>query len=258
MEKDLPETIRRKASVSHGGDHAWRQADVEEAIRAAREAGLACLGGQVQFQLPDGTCEAYWVNYDPKERRVAESWQDYVARSADESLHAFHRVCRETDFRLLAREFDFLRTRMDRKGYEPVDDLWFVLYFVKESQVPEATPHEGRIGHQPEVSRGPASKMDRRLGKANYETLAAAVGRAIDDADPVGLLVMGCPEDEYSAEIGTIVPRVSKASSSGEVRRIIHEEFVRWFGEGTAGPEEAYNEPALRIWEAVTAFRRTG
>lgn len=71
--------------------------------------------------------------------------------------------------------------------------------------------------------------MDGR-GRAKYETLAAAVGRAIDDADPIGLLGMGCPGDEYSPEIGTIVPRVSKASTAGEVRRILHEEFVRWFG----------------------------
>jgi hypothetical protein len=100
--------------------------------------------------------------------------------------------------------------------------------------------------------------MDRRLERAKYETLAAAVGRAIDEADPIGLLGMGCPGDEYSPEIGTIVPRVSKASSAGEVRRILHEEFVRWFGEGTAGSEEAYEQPALRIWEAVTEFRRSG
>ena len=129
IQEDLPETIRRKASISSGGEHAWRQATVEDTIRAACEAGLACLGGQVQFQLPDGTCEAYWVKYDPQQRLVGESWPDYVARSADETLHAFHRVCRETDFRFVASEFEFLRTRMDREGYDPLADLWFVLYF---------------------------------------------------------------------------------------------------------------------------------
>jgi len=59
-------------------------------------------------------------------------------------------------------------------------------------------------------------------GRTRYDILRAAVGRAVDEADPIGLLAMGCPEDEYSAEIGTIVPRVSKASGPDDVRRILH------------------------------------
>jgi len=45
----LPEAVRRKASVSDGGEHAWRQHDAEEVLQEARAAGLACLGGQVHF-----------------------------------------------------------------------------------------------------------------------------------------------------------------------------------------------------------------
>jgi hypothetical protein len=29
----LPEAVRRKAAVSVGGEHAWRQDDVEEVVR---------------------------------------------------------------------------------------------------------------------------------------------------------------------------------------------------------------------------------
>jgi hypothetical protein len=75
------------------------------------------------------------------------------------------------------------------------------------------------------------------------------------DANPIGLLALGCPADEYSAEVGTIVPRVSKASDTAEVRRIIHEEFVRWFDASMAGPETAYESLASRVWEAVVQFR---
>jgi hypothetical protein len=88
-------------------------------------------------------------------------------------------------------------------------------------------------------------------GRIRYETLVAAVAIAVDEADPIGLLATGCPADEYSAEIGTIVPRVSKALDPAEVRRIVHEEFVRWFDAGTAGPEDAYESLAKRLWEAV-------
>ena len=54
-------------------------------------------------------------------------------------------------------------------------------------------------------------------GRTRYDALRAEVSRAIDDADPIGLLATGCPADEYSPEIGTIVPRVSTASDPGEV-----------------------------------------
>lgn len=130
-ESQFPDRLLRRASVSPGGEHAWRKADIEEVVEAAREAGLACLGGQAQFQIPDGTCEAYWLNYDPAGRREGESWESYVARSAEETLDAFRRLCAETDFRRVAREWEALRALED-EGLDPVEHLWFVLYFDAE------------------------------------------------------------------------------------------------------------------------------
>jgi hypothetical protein len=92
-------------------------------------------------------------------------------------------------------------------------------------------------------------------GRTRYDVLVTAVAHAVDEADPIGLLALGSPADEYSLEIDTIVPRVSKASGPGEVRRIVHEEFVRWFDAGIAGPEEAYESLAQRVWEAVIRFQ---
>jgi hypothetical protein len=107
-------------------------ADVEEAVEAARKAGLACLGGQVQFQIPGGICEAYWLNYDPAERLDNEPWETYVSRSAEETLGAFRRLCAETDFRREAREWEPLQA-MAEAGLDPVNHLWFVLYFEAEA-----------------------------------------------------------------------------------------------------------------------------
>jgi hypothetical protein len=95
----------------------------------------------------------------------------------------------------------------------------------------------------------------RLSGRRRYAALVAAVARAIDEADPIRLLAIGAPADEYGPEIGTIVPRVSKAADCAEVRRIIHEEFVRWFRSPTAGPEDAYELLAQRVWEAVVRFQ---
>ena len=129
----LPEAVRRKATVTAGGEHAWRQHDVEEVLQDARAACLACLGGQVQFQTPEGTAEAYWLNFDPQPQLEREMWSDYVSRSSDEALKGFRRLCRDTDFRSVAREWEFIATKIDRQAYDPVADLWFALYFATES-----------------------------------------------------------------------------------------------------------------------------
>jgi len=70
--------------------------------------------------------------------------------------------------------------------------------------------------------------------------------------DPIGLAVAGAPKDEYEPEVGTIIPRLRDVTSQDDVCRVIHEEFVRWFGEGTAGPGLAYKEIADDIWNRLT------
>ena len=92
--------------------------------------------------------------------------------------------------------------------------------------------------------------------KARYQSLVVAVKRAIDYADPIGLLEGGAPADEYGPEIGTIVPRVVNAQSIEELTTVLHEEFVRWFGDDTAGPRHPYEAPARKIWEALLEFRK--
>ena len=69
-----------------------------------------------------------------------------------------------------------------------------------------------------------------------YQNLVAAVERAINEADPIALLAGGAPSDEYAPEIGTIIPLLANAHRPDDVTGVLHGEFVRWFGEGTAGP----------------------
>jgi hypothetical protein len=84
-----------------------------------------------------------------------------------------------------------------------------------------------------------------------YQDLVAAVEGAINEADPIGLLETGAPTDEYAPEIGTILSRIANAERPDDVTDLLHEEFLRWFGEGTAGPRQAYEAPARRIWDAL-------
>jgi hypothetical protein len=69
--------------------------------------------------------------------------------------------------------------------------------------------------------------------------------------DPVGVAGAGAPEDEYEPEVGTILPKLQRAKSVEDVRRVVHAEFVSWFDEVTAGREEAYSDIAKEIWELL-------
>src|SRR5262245_35582032 len=88
-----------------------------------------------------------------------------------------------------------------------------------------------------------------------YLALAEAVARAINEADPIGLLAIGAPSDEYDPEHRRIVPRVAHARDEDTVAAILYEEFVRLFGAGTAGPFQNYAALAVRIWPHVQEFQ---
>ena len=91
-----------------------------------------------------------------------------------------------------------------------------------------------------------------------YQVLVAAVERSINEADPIRLVEGGAPSDEYAPEIGTILPRIVNAQQPDDVTGMLHEEFLRWFGEGTAGPRQAYEAPARQIWDALLEYRKSG
>jgi hypothetical protein len=85
--------------------------------------------------------------------------------------------------------------------------------------------------------------------RAQFERLRAVVWDAVNEADPIGLLAIGAPADEYEAEVGTIVPRLGTATSEADVRDILLEEFTRWFSADIAARKpERYDAPARAIW----------
>jgi hypothetical protein len=91
-----------------------------------------------------------------------------------------------------------------------------------------------------------------KLLKQRYRDLHAALTSLLYRRDPLGLAASGAPEDEYEPEVGTILPRLSDAKSPDDVRRIVHEEFLRWFGaEETTGSEAAYDPIAHEIWDKL-------
>lgn len=90
---------------------------------------------------------------------------------------------------------------------------------------------------------------ERRRLKAEYGELFDALSALLFRHDPIGIAFDNENTDEYDPETGTILPRLRNCASSSDVQRVVHEEFVRWFDAGNAGPEERYTLIASEIWE---------
>ncbi len=126
--KRLPETILKKA-IKSGKEFGWRQTDFLDTIEKARKLKLGIVGGQVQYVLPDGTCELYWLAYDPTQRQSGEDWIEYCNRTADEAINKFRDLVTRTDFEKEAlTSFDFLRDKKS-KGIDIEDYKTFIVYF---------------------------------------------------------------------------------------------------------------------------------
>lgn len=99
--------------------------------------------------------------------------------------------------------------------------------------------------------------------RAQRQQLKTRYGKLYDEAeeilfrhDPIGIN-FSSNTDEYSPEVGTILPRLRKAASQSEARNIIHEEFVNWFSPEDVGPESRYEDIAGEIWAAWNRHEKT-
>ncbi len=127
----LPEPVR--AAVDWRQDEpAWRRADIPALAQAAEEAGLACIGGQVQLRLPGVTAELYWCDYDPAPRRQAEPWSEYSSRSWREIVFLVDAL--PTDEALIEGARKTLPELSDSEPSQFADAVWFVVYLA----VPES------------------------------------------------------------------------------------------------------------------------
>ena len=92
----------------------------------------------------------------------------------------------------------------------------------------------------------------RRELTARYERLVGELEALLYRHDPVGI-AFGDNQDEYSPEAGSIAPRLRGVETVEDVRRIVHEEFVRWFDADTAGPAADYQAIAEELWTLLRA-----
>jgi hypothetical protein len=75
----------------------------------------------------------------------------------------------------------------------------------------------------------------------------AAVSGAMFQHDLLGIN-FGDNTDEYDAEAGTVIPRLGACFSVEDTARVLHEEFVAWFGSETAGDIASFRALASDVW----------
>lgn len=92
------------------------------------------------------------------------------------------------------------------------------------------------------------------VGKRHPRWLEFEIGAIAYRHDPIGLACMDTPPDEYSPEARVIAEELRgwdpAATTSEDVRRLVHATFVRMFDPKTAGDEPAYSALAEEIREA--------
>jgi hypothetical protein len=134
MDYVLPPDIAQGASF-RGNEYGWSVSSFPDALAKAQNQGYACLGGQFQFRLDDGsTCEMYWLSADSGERVPGESWADYSRRSCAEVLHKFRHLVSSTDFQKEAAGWTSVQI-------DPAKCLVFVAYFVREADLTGNSVH---------------------------------------------------------------------------------------------------------------------
>ncbi len=128
VEERLPKEILHLASLL-GNEYAWKPRDIPPVFRAAQRANLAVVGGQLQFRLPDATCELYWIQFKSSPKHSEETWSEFVQRSVAECSSQFSQLTEKYDFVTEGiNAFASLR-RIKDSGTDVNEYVCFVVYF---------------------------------------------------------------------------------------------------------------------------------
>ena len=103
------------------------------------------------------------------------------------------------------------------------------------------------------VARLLTEQAERRRLLAGYEPVVDEIVHLLFERDPIGINYES-NTDEYEPEAETITLRLPDATSIDDVLGIVHQEFVRWFGAKTAGPQARYEAIAEAIWDLWQRF----
>lgn len=95
---------------------------------------------------------------------------------------------------------------------------------------------------------------ERNVIRSQHKEIFEKILDILFQYDPVGAAGMSEERDEYSPEVGTIIPRLYSANSVEDVHEIIYSEFCQWFDTYT-GEKEKYYPVAVEIWKVWQMYR---
>ena len=96
----------------------------------------------------------------------------------------------------------------------------------------------------------------RKRARTEYGELFDSVAALLFKHDPIGINFQ-TNTDEYEPEARTILPRLKDCHSVDDLQKIVHEEFVKWFGPADAGPSHHYRDIASEIWSIWLRTKHT-
>jgi len=87
------------------------------------------------------------------------------------------------------------------------------------------------------------------LTNHHYKLYLADLRRVLNRHDPIGLIGLGAPENEYDPERSVIASRLRFCKTPDEVPDMVHGVFEEWFGRTTAGARKKYAQLADELWK---------
>ena len=85
----------------------------------------------------------------------------------------------------------------------------------------------------------------------SQKSLREMIAEAFVDDDPMGLISMGAPADEYDGEVDEVMERLSEGHPSWSaelLQEIIHDVFLARFDKKLVGPPGAFVTLAQALW----------
>lgn len=89
--------------------------------------------------------------------------------------------------------------------------------------------------------KDPLISLDLDSVKSKHGDEFMELRNIINRHDPIKLIAIGAPEDEYESEVKTIIVQLDSSMTVEQIHDLVYQEFLRWFDdESTVGAKDAY------------------
>ncbi|WP_420378768.1 hypothetical protein [Gilvibacter sp.] len=143
--------------------------------------------------------------------------------------------------------FEALMRSLEKRngqGFGISDKLDLKRYYQKKRQNYDAEQKRRREARE---AREKALESDLRTVVARFGDKLKELIKIINRHDPMDLIAIGCPSDEYLPEARTLIVQLDERQTEREIQTLVHNEFKHWFSSESAGSIEKYHGLAKDI-----------